>query len=502
MIKIIYMSRLKLIFSVAFLLSFQFAQSQMVLTLQDAMNIAIENSPNIKQSRLAMEQSREYLNAQLAMLKSQFSLDITPIQYSNTETYDDYFAKWYTTENLGASGSLLISQPIKFTDGRLTLQNKLEYQDNYSEASNTSFQGFNNNLYISYNQPLFTYNRTRLNLKRQELALENSTLSYSIQMLSIERQVTQAFYSIYQKQMSVKIAEEEFENQKVSFDIIKSKVEAGLSAQEELLQGELNYATSQSNLDNAKVDLENAKDEFKRLIGISLFDEIQISTDIEYKPVLVDMEKAIDNGLTQRLELTQRKIDLNNAEFDLIETTATNEFRGDVNLSVGIMGNNENFANIYDKPTRSPQVGVTFSIPIFDWGERKARIRAAELAVESREIDLQNQKDDIVINIRQIYRNLQNLNTQIKIAEQNEKNAQLTYEINLERYRNGDLTSMDLDRFQNQLSQKKMDLANALINYKLELLNLKIQSLWDFENNTSFVPQELQGNIKSDKTEN
>lgn len=514
MIKTIYMSRLKLIFSLAFLLSFQFAQSQMVLTLHDAMNIAIENSPAIKQSRLAMEQNKEYLNAQLAMLKSHFSLNVTPIEYSNTERYNEYYSQWYNSESTGSNAGLVVAQPIKWTDGTLTLRNDFQFKstatetfDNMSDPLNptkttNTYTGFDNNLYLSFNQPLFTYNRTRLNLKRQELALENSTLSYSIQMLSIERQVTQAFYSIYQKQMSVKIAEEEFENQKVSFDIIKSKVEAGLSAQEELLQGELNYATSQSNLDNAKVDLENAKDEFKRLIGISLFDEIQISTDIEYKPVLVDMEKAIDNGLTQRLELTQRKIDLNNAEFDLIETTATNEFRGDVNLSVGIMGNNENFANIYDKPTRSPQVGVTFSIPIFDWGERKARIRAAELAVESREIDLQNQKDDIVINIRQIYRNLQNLNTQIKIAEQNEKNAQLTYEINLERYRNGDLTSMDLDRFQNQLSQKKMDLANALINYKLELLNLKIQSLWDFENNTSFVPQELQGNIKSDKTEN
>jgi len=40
-----------------------------------------------------------------------------------------------------------------------------------------------------------------------------------------------------------------------------------------------------------------------------------------------------------------------------------------------------------------------------------------------------------------------------------------------------------------------MDKANSLINYKLELLNMKIQSLWDFENNTSFVPQELQNNI-------
>ena len=88
---------------------------------------------------------------------------------------------------------------------------------------------------------------------------------------------------------------------------------------------------------------------------------------------------------------------------------------------------------------------------------------------------------------------LQNLETQIDIARQNVKNAELTYEINLERYQNGDLTSMDLNQFQIQLSDKKMALSNALISYKLELLNLKIQSLWDFETqqsilNTSFSP--------------
>jgi len=40
-----------------------------------------------------------------------------------------------------------------------------------------------------------------------------------------------------------------------------------------------------------------------------------------------------------------------------------------------------------------------------------------------------------------------------------------------------------------------MNKVNALISYKLELLNLKIQALWDFENNRSFVPQELQNNM-------
>lgn len=187
--------------------------------------------------------------------------------------------------------------------------------------------------------------------------------------------------------MALQIAEEEFENQKISKDIIASKVEGGLSAKEELFQAELNYATSKSNLDNNRVALENAKDEFKLLLGISLYEDIAVKTDIQYIPVVINLEKAIQNGLSQRLELTQRQIDLNNARFDLIETSSVNEFRGNVGLSVGVMGNNEKLRNVYDKPTKSPQIGVTFSIPIFDWGERRAKIRAAELAVESREID-------------------------------------------------------------------------------------------------------------------
>jgi len=471
------------------------AKAQKEITLEESLLIAFENSPDIKKSRINMMQNKEQLNAQLASLRSRFSFDVTPLSYSKTESYEEYFSKWNTSENKGANGTFIVSQPIKYTDGRLSLRNEFGYQDNYSEASNSSYSGYNNSLYMQYDQPLFTYNKTKMDLTRNELNLENATLAYSIQMLNMERQVNQAFYSIYQKQMALKIAEEEFDNQIISKDIIASKVEGGLSAKEELYQAELNFATSKSNLDNNRVELENAKDEFKLLLGISLYEDITVSTDIKYVPVVVNLEKAIQNGLSQRLELTQREIDLNNAKFDLIQTSAVNEFKGNVSLSIGIMGNNEKLADVYNRPTKSPKAEITFSIPIFDWGERKARIRAAELEVESREIDKNVLKDDITINIRKIYRNLQNLIQQIDIAKQNEKNAELTYDINLERYKNGDLTSIDLERFQNQLSEKKMNLANSLINYKLELLNLKIQSLWDFENDRSFVPQELQENL-------
>ena len=95
------------------------------------------------------------------------------------------------------------------------------------------------------------------------------------------------------------------------------------------------------------------------------------------------------------------------------------------------------------------------------------------------------------VNIRSIVRSIRNLENQIVIQEKTVENAELTYDINLERYQNGDLTSLDLGIIQNQLSDRKMSLTNAIIDYKLELLNIKIQSLYDFENQVPIIPEEL-----------
>jgi len=300
---------------------------------------------------------------------------------------------------------------------------------------------------------------------------------------------------VYQRKMSLAIAEDELKNQQTGYEIIKSKVDGGLSAKDELLQAELNLATSRSGLQNAQMNLENAKDDFKQYIGMPLSEDFDIETNIEFQEVPVDIGKAIENGLSTRMELRQREIGIINSRDQLTVAKATNEFAGNVDLSIGLFGEDPQLSDIYQKPTRSPEVALRFNVPIWDWGERKARIKAAEAAIHIEEINLATERTNVELAIRQTYRSLQNLVLQVEIERQNEINAQQTYEINLERYKNGDLTSIDLSRFQNQLSEKKMNLANSLISYKLELLNMKIQSLWDFENNISFVPEALQENL-------
>jgi outer membrane protein TolC len=188
------------------------------------------------------------------------------------------------------------------------------------------------------------------------------------------------------------------------------------------------------------------------------------------------------------MELRQREINIETSQFDLIQTKALNEFKGSLGLSVGLFGDNKNFGNVYESPTDNETVSLSLTIPLWDWGERKSRIKATEASIETANITLEEEQNNIILGVRKVYRNLLNLQNQIAIARQSVINAQLTYDLNLEKYKNGDLTGMDLNIYQNQLSEQQLSYTNALISYKLELLNLKIQTLYDFEKKTPVSP--------------
>ena len=180
--------------------------AQQGMTLEQALDIAESNSPAMKRTRLNLVRSQENLNAQNAALKSNLSLTVNPFSYSHNREFIDLISSWNSTKTTESFGLLTISQPIKLTDARISLINRFGYNDSYSEYNDFSSKGFSNRLSLNLEQPLFTYNRTKLQLKELELALENARLSYAIQRLALENQVTQSFYYVYQQQQSLRRA--------------------------------------------------------------------------------------------------------------------------------------------------------------------------------------------------------------------------------------------------------------------------------------------------------
>ncbi len=457
--------------------------AQEIINFEDAMTIARQNSPNIRQARLSLARNQELLNAQEAALNSHFSLNVEPFAFSKDRTFNQDLSRFNTVERKSAGGTLIVSQPILFTDANLTMRNSFNWFDSrtkfFTQSQRT--KSFNNRFTISLDQPLFTYNRTKLALEDVKADLDYSYLSYVINELQLEQQVANFFYRTYQNKLALQVAREDLSNTEQSYTIIENKVNAGLAAKEELYQAELNLITSRSSVQNSEVTLQNYLDDLKQLLGIDLNKEISVVTTISQEKVKISLDRAINLGLANRMELRQRDLDIRSSKAGLIRAAATNEFKGNLRLSYGFMGNDESLGNILDNQDENQDVSISFDVPIYDWGEQESREKAAQISVRTSEHNLEDEKISIVIGLRKAYRSIENQALQIDLARQNVKIAQQTYDINLERYKNGDLTSMDLNLFQNQLSTKKNNLVDSQINYKLLLLDLKVQALWDFE---------------------
>ncbi|MCK4550237.1 MAG: TolC family protein, partial [Candidatus Krumholzibacteria bacterium] len=216
-------------------------------------------------------------------------------------------------------------------------------------------------------------------------------------------------------------------------------------------------------------------------------DDIDIDTDIGFDPVGIDMNFAVRHGLEYRMQLREREITISRAHDSVVRAGATNEFRGNLSLSWGSSGTNTEFSNIYETRVDEQSVRAWFNIPIWDWGQKKNNILASELNLESRELSLEEERYQITMEIRESCRRLDNLVLEIELARRSVESAEKTYEINLEKYQNGDLTSKDLGQYRQSLSNARLSEIRSLINYRLQLLDLKVKSLWDFENDQPVV---------------
>ncbi len=460
------------------------------LTLDKALETAFRNSPSIQEARFSLTTSEENLKAQQAGLKSQFLLTLSPLTVSQTRTFSDLTSRYNTQDLTKSALRFSITQPIKWTDGTLTVSDSFNWQKAASSYTGGIAEStFNNSLTLQLSQPLFTYNRTQMTIRQLELALENSQINYALRKLSIEQQVTQQFLSLYASRESLKIAQESLKNATESYQIIESKVKAGISAPEELYQADLTRLSSVASLENKQISYENALDNFKILIGLPLTEEIEAVADIRKKIVEVDLDKAVAHAQENRMELRQRDISIQNALDSLTRAEAENEFKGSIALSVGLTGVNTRFQSVYDSSNTDKQIALSFNIPVFDWGEKRHRLAATQASIDAVRLSASELRKSITASIRQAYRGLQNQKRQIEIAEVNVKNAERTYEINLERYKNGDLSSKDMQFYQIQLSEQRLSEVQALISYRLALLDIKVLSLFDFETNRSIIDQ-------------
>jgi len=150
----------------------------------------------------------------------------------------------------------------------------------------------------------------------------------------------------------------------------------------------------------------------------------------------------------------------------------------------------ELFRSSFDNmAVRPPNRGVTFTltVPILDWGRRRNNVKTQTIQLDQRKMQLENLNEQIIKEVRENVRMVYEAEKRFRINQTNIDIAARSYRIYRLRFENGDITGQELSLEQTRLSQVQLDYINAYVAYQLALADLKRKTMWDFENNRSYL---------------
>ena len=290
--------------------------AETLLSLEEAIDIALEQGYDMKTLRLQVIEAEENrlaakyrfrTNADISLNTPNWSENVREVQVPNgLPVYNSLGTMRY-------QGQLNINQPLP-TDGTITLRSQLyqSKESNYFTETDETLKrkDFVSSLSLRLSQPLFTYNRLKTGLQRAELNYERTSLNLNRTELNVIYNVSNSFYTLYRLTRSYEIANETMEQQKKTYDLAKLKFEAGLIPEVDALRTEVDLASAQSDLLSAEASMERQKEQFKQDIGLSLDEDVGVKTDISYAHFDIDLDKALEYGLANRYEIRENEINI------------------------------------------------------------------------------------------------------------------------------------------------------------------------------------------------
>lgn len=463
------------------------AQEQAVeLTLDSAVERALSNSYRVRQLQLSVEQSRNWLEARQAGLKSSAQLELgTPeIQsVSNREWNSDLERYEIVRENSRQwEMDLSIRQPVILfgypTNGYLSLNNSMYRLRQFSDEG--SDLQYYNRYFVEYSQPLFQPNHLKNRLEEAEIDLKQEKLSFQDDVVDIIDDVSGDYFELYELAYRQKIYRELARGLEQAVQVARRDSATIDSVAFQRLQVELGNAREQINQIRSEFRLEASG--MKQRLRLSAGDSIHVDARIDIRPTDVNVQEAVEYGYSLRPRLRDLRLDLRQNEIDLENTKGWNSFRAELEATYGREMRTPDVSDLFDRPENSYSVGFNVTVPIWDWGRRENRIQAQEIALRRSRLRIEEAERDIRNDIANSVQSLREYQDRALTMRENLNMASGVSESSLQRFRAGEISALELIQTLNSQTDTAENLLDAYMGYREALLDLLTYTYYDFAN--------------------
>ena len=435
------------------------------LSLRDCIEIAMRSNVDIRNAK-------ENLRIAQSSFRAAEGDFVPTMELSGKRNYGGLRA--YESPKTDDRLEWALSQRI-FTGGRLALNGRLDRKIDTGIGT----EEYTSNVQLEFRQPFLSGGglwAPTVQVRKMRNLLTRERMSFKLTEQRVMLNVVSGYYRIKKARLIVKVQERALEQARNFLKAATIRFRLEKVAEIDTLQARLRVAQSENRLILAQESLASAKEDFAVLLGLEAGQEIglaeEIGTDsLQFTPVSLDVEDAIQTALEHRLELKQLQLDLENSRLSLLSAGDAKEMTFDFVTSYQMSDTGDSFRSATEWMDPAWVMGFEFRMPLWNIPKREAYKRATITHRKLRNTWADRQQQ-IIKEVRQAVRSVEVSQNALKVLAQSWALAKETYQLRSLSYDQGLITSTEFLLAQQDLTSTETSYFSALMDYEVTLVRL------------------------------
>ena len=327
---------------------------------------------------------------------------------------------------------------------------------------------------ISASMPLVNaqlWKNLRISEENVELAVEQARSS----RLETVNQVKQAFFACLLAKQAFEVYRSAYENALANCEQIQRRFDAQKASELELTRAKTTLANAIPNVYDAESSVILALWQLKAVMGVNLDTEIDVAGRLDdyAEQMLYDLHAGEtlsleDNSTMRQLAIQAEQLAdaIKVQQYAYLPTLSLS-----FNYSLNAMANDFKFSEYKWSPYSF--VGLSLSVPIFSGGQRLNAVRQARVQAQELDVRRTDTERQLKIAIRQYLNQMETATKSYSSARSAVETAQKAYDIAAKSYDVGRSTLTDLNDAQYALIQSQLGVCQAIYTFVIAKAGLE-----------------------------
>lgn len=406
-----------------------------VLTLEDAVNRALEKNPDA----LAARQDVKYANARVT----------------------EVMAQALTQVNLRTDYTRNIQLPVIFfrVDDQVQ-QIRIGESNQY-------------NLVLAVTQPIYTFGRVGSALDAARIFKDISKNTEQSALDGVAYQTRLAYYRALLARDNIDVMTLAIELAKENLEQVRSFYRSGTASEFDLLRAEVEYENTGPFLIRARNEYSLAVADLKRLVSLPTDTEVVLADSLRFEPVQVDLDESVEQAVVHRPELRAFRLNVDMMEKALSIEKAERYPVLSFFTNYNVAAQSPKVIPEEEEVVKSWAAGITFDLPIFDGRRRKGRIEQARAEFLKAKYEEEKNERLVRLEVEQSYFDVTSVEQEIRAQAATVKQADRAHELAVIRYENGLSTQLEVRDARLALLRTKTNYLETVYRYNVAVTTLE-----------------------------